>query len=135
MNFTERRKVARHTLDASLRLLPDTETQVFECRPLDVSQRGLGIMGDRALERETICMVSFDLFCRGEQRRINARGKVVATIQVHPGTYRIGISFIDMDSRSRQLLECLGRHSCRGSGCGVVHSTMAEMACYSDVDC
>lgn len=135
MEFTERRRSARHALDASPRLLPDSETLPFKCQPLDVSHRGLGIIAGRALRPDTSCMVSFDLLCRGEGKRINARGKVVASIEIQPGAYRIGINFIDMDSGSRQFLECLERHACRGSRCATLYAMEADMPCFTDEAC
>lgn len=111
MKFTERRRRVRHVLNATPRVLLDTEVHVVECQAIDVSPFGMGVIGSRPFERNAWCMVAFDLLWRGKHNRINACGKVVASTPMHSGQYRTGICFADMDSRSRQLLESLDRDS------------------------
>lgn len=118
LRFIERRRCVRLSLDARPRILIDVGPDLFECRSIDVSPQGLGVIGQTALAPDAKCMVSFDLRCRGEQKRINACGRVVASTPVQVGQYRTGIRFTDMDSSSRERLECLARHSCQGDYCG-----------------
>lgn len=121
MKFTERRQCKRYGLNGTSRVLPATELDAVAYQAIDVSACGVGVIGARPLERNADCMVSFDLFHEGEQKRINAHGKVVALTPAHSGQYRIGIRFADMDSRSRQLLESLEQDSFHPAFCcGVV---------------
>lgn len=111
MKLRERRRRARHALSATSRVLLDAEFHALECQTIDVSLYGLGVIGHLPLQRNAGCMVSFDLVCEGKHKRINACGKVVGSTPIRSGLYRIGISFADMDSRSRQLLESLDRNA------------------------
>lgn len=97
------------------RILPDAELTAVVCQAFDVSPFGVGVIGSRPLEHDSGCMVSFDLIQEDGHKRINARGTVVTSTPLHAGAYRIGISFADMDSRSRQLLESL-ESCCRRFG-------------------
>lgn len=113
----DRRKSERTNLAGHAKLLAVKENEVYVCDTLDVSPGGLGIVTLRALSQDTTCMVSFDIDCRGRRIRINANGIVVATSSHAARSYRTGIRFLDMDSRSQYLLDCFVRHRCNGAHC------------------
>lgn len=80
----------------------------------DISELGLGVFAPAALEDGLECVLALALPGTASPRRLNAWGKVIYSIPMQ-GRYRIGISLVDMDSRSLDCIRCLalGASTCK----------------------
>lgn len=105
---SERRSLVRHPTAELLKILEGDGTQ-RSATLTDLSTSGLGFTSTHTLPIGVTLLVSFDLNIRDARKRVNALGKLVYIQAVGSERYRAGMRFIDMDSRSRLLIESVGQ--------------------------
>lgn len=105
---SERRSLVRHPTSEGLKILEGDGAQ-RSATLTDLSTSGLGFTSTHTLPVGVTLLVSFDLNIRDARKRVNALGKLVHVQPFGPDRYRAGMRFIDMDSRSRLLIESFGQ--------------------------
>jgi hypothetical protein len=99
----DRRRFPRTDFRAAAKLLLAPAT-VTPCEILDIAEGGVGIAISTQLSSGTRCMISFDCQYNGQQRRVNAWGRIVYSNECGQ-VFRTGAQLLDMDSFSRLLLQ------------------------------
>lgn len=104
----ERRRCARIKVAKPVRILGDGVGE-WDGTVINLSEGGACVESFCPLNKNESCAIAFEIMANGVRRRVNAWGTVVYTALDIAHNVRLGIKFVDMDTRSQALIRELQR--------------------------
>lgn len=107
--WTDRRSTARFEIDATCRILADDGSDVV-ADVHDISTSGVGIYLAQSLTFGRRYMLAIEPRRNSHLQRLNALG-TVAYCELRGNTFRIGVTFVDIDPCSKLRLQDLEKET------------------------
>ena len=104
----ERRRCERIKAMKPVRILGEGVGE-WDGTVINLSEGGACVESFCPLDKNESCAIAFELIANGVRRRVNAWGTVVYAAVDIGQSVRLGIKFVDMDTRSQALIRELQR--------------------------